>query len=701
MQYNFPETKIEFLKGVGPRRAELLAKELNIRTFGDLLQYYPFRYIDRSKFLKIAEIDSDLIYVQLKGKIVSMETAGQMRASRLIATLQDESGTIDLIWFQGIKWIKEKLKIGEEYIVFGKPSIFNRNYNISHPDIETIAESQQEVSEGLYPFYSSTEKLKSLSLNSKGISKITKTLILMAKTSIQETLTPEIIDKFKFISREEAILNIHFPANAGILQKATVRIKFEELFFLQLSLLMIKQIRLTKTQGHRFVTVGDYFNRFYHEKLPFELTNAQKRVIKEIRIDMGSGKQMNRLMQGDVGSGKTLVALMCMLIAMDNNFQSGLMVPTEILATQHYDTITRMLDGLGVNVELLTGSTKTAKRRQINEDLLSGKLHILIGTHALIEDTVQFANLGLVIIDEQHRFGVQQRARLWEKNSVPPHILVMTATPIPRTLAMTLYGDLDYSAIDEMPPGRKQVKTFHYFDSGRLKVFAFMKQQIKAGRQIYVVYPLINESETMDLKDLQDGYLSISRDFPLPEYAISIVHGQMKSAAKDYEMQRFIKGETQIMVSTTVIEVGVDVPNASVMIIENAERFGLSQLHQLRGRVGRGADQSYCILMTSHKLSADGKKRIETMVRTTDGFEIAEADLRLRGPGDIQGTQQSGMLDLHLADIVKDEKLIKVARDIAIDIITDDPLLQKEKNQKLKDQLKNIRKIKGNWEKIS
>jgi ATP-dependent DNA helicase RecG len=630
-----------------------------------------------------------------------METAGQMRASRLIATLQDESGTIDLIWFQGIKWIKEKLKIGEEYIVFGKPSIFNRNYNISHPDIETIAESQQEVSEGLYPFYSSTEKLKSLSLNSKGISKITKTLILMAKSSIPETLTPEIIDKFKFISREEAILNIHFPANAGILQKATVRIKFEELFFLQLSLLMIKQIRLTKTQGHRFVIVGDYFNRFYHEKLPFELTNAQKRVIKEIRIDMGSGKQMNRLMQGDVGSGKTLVALMCMLIAMDNNFQSGLMVPTEILATQHYDTITRMLDGLGVNVELLTGSTKTAKRRQINEDLLSGKLHILIGTHALIEDTVQFANLGLVIIDEQHRFGVQQRARLWEKNSVPPHILVMTATPIPRTLAMTLYGDLDYSAIDEMPPGRKQVKTFHYFDSGRLKVFAFMKKQIKAGRQIYVVYPLINESETMDLKDLQDGYLSISRDFPLHEYAISIVHGQMKSAAKDYEMQRFIKGETQIMVSTTVIEVGVDVPNASVMIIENAERFGLSQLHQLRGRVGRGADQSYCILMTSHKLSADGKKRIETMVRTTDGFEIAEADLRLRGPGDIQGTQQSGMLDLHLADIVKDEKIIKVARDIAIDIISEDPLLQMNKNAKLKEELKKIKKVKGNWEKIS
>jgi len=701
MQYNFAETKIEFLKGVGPKRAEVLAKELNIRCFGDLMQYYPFRYIDRSKFHKIAEINSDLIYVQLKGKIVSIETIGKMRASRLVATLKDDSGSIELIWFQGIKWIKEKLKPGEEYIVFGKPAIFNRNYNISHPDIETVADSQQEITDGLFPFYSSTEKLKSIGLNSKGISKITANLIVMAKQSILETLTPEIIKKFNLISREEAILNIHFPANPLKLQKAILRIKFEELFFLQLSLLMIKQIRLTKISGHRFANVGSCFNRFYNEKLSFELTNAQKRVIKEIRADMGSGKQMNRLLQGDVGSGKTLVALMCMLIAIDNNYQSALMVPTEILATQHYATISRMLDGLGVNIELLSGSTKTAKRRQINEDLMNGKLNILIGTHALIEDSVQFANLGLVIIDEQHRFGVEQRARLWEKNEIPPHVLVMTATPIPRTLAMTLYGDLDYSAIDEMPPGRKQIKTYHYFDSGRLKVFAFMKQQIKAGRQIYVVYPLINESETMDLKDMQDGYLSISRDFPLPEYAISIVHGQMKAADKEYEMQRFIKGETQIMISTTVIEVGVDVANASVMIIENAERFGLSQLHQLRGRVGRGADQSYCILMTSHKLTADGKKRIETMVRTTDGFEIAEADLKLRGPGDIQGTQQSGLLDLHLADIVKDEKMIKVARDIAIEIITEDPLLQLPHNIKLKNELKKIKKVKGSWEKIS
>ena len=701
MQYNFADTKIEFLKGVGPKRAEMLGKELNIRTFGDLLQYYPFRYIDRSKYFRIAEIDNDLVYVQLKGKIISIETHGQMRASRLVATLKDESGSIELVWFQGIKWIKEKLRIGEEYIVFGKPNLFNRSYNLTHPDIETLAESQQEITEGLYPFYSSTEKLKSIGLNSKGISRITANLVLMAKLSIPETLTPEIISKFRFISREEAILNIHFPANPDILQKASLRIKFEELFFLQLSMLIIKQIRLTKVKGNCFKVVGEKFNRFYHEKLPFELTNAQKRVIKEIRTDMGSGKQMNRLLQGDVGSGKTLVAMMCMLIAIDNHFQACLMVPTEILALQHFETISRMLDNLDIDVELLTGSTKTAKRKQIDKDLQSGKLKILIGTHALIEDTVQFANLGLVIIDEQHRFGVEQRAKLWEKNEIPPHVLVMTATPIPRTLAMTLYGDLDYSAIDELPPGRKQIKTYHYFDSGRLKVFAFMKQQIKEGRQIYVVYPLIKESETMDLKDLEDGYLSLSRDFPLPEYAISIVHGKMKAADKDYEMQRFIKGETQIMVSTTVIEVGVDVPNASVMVIENAERFGLSQLHQLRGRVGRGADQSYCILMTSYKLSSDGKKRIETMVRTTDGFEIAEADLRLRGPGDIQGTQQSGMLDLHLADIVKDEKIIKVARDVAIDIITEDPLLQMQKNLVLKEQLKKIKKVKGNWEKIS
>ena len=701
MSYNFADTPIEYLKGVGPKRAELLRKELNIRCFGDLLQYYPFRYIDRSKFQKANEITSDLVYVQMKGKIVATETVGKMRASRFIATFQDETGSIELVWFQGVKWIKEKLKLGEEYIVFGKPSLFNKTYNILHPDIESVAENQSEITEGLYPFYSSSEKLKALGFTSRGISKITKTLVSTAKSSIPETLTPEIIDKFHFISREEALINIHFPANTEILQKAQLRIKFEELFYLQLSLLMMKQIRLTKTEGHRFSTVGNYFNTFYNKNLSFELTNAQKRVIKEIRTDLGSGKQMNRLLQGDVGSGKTLVAMMCMLIAIDNNYQSCLMVPTEILANQHFETISRMLDGLGITVELLTGSTKKAKRKLIDEGLQSSNIHILIGTHALIEDTVQFANLGLVIIDEQHRFGVEQRSKLWEKNTKQPHILVMTATPIPRTLAMTLYGDLDYSAIDEMPPGRKSVKTYHYFDSARLKVFSFIKQQVTAGRQVYVVYPLINESETLDLKDLMDGYNSITREFPLPEYAVSIVHGQMKAADKDFEMQRFVKGETQIMVSTTVIEVGVDVANASVMIIENAERFGLSQLHQLRGRVGRGAEQSYCILMTGNKLTADGKKRIETMVRTTDGFEIAEADLKLRGPGDMQGTQQSGMLDLHLADIVKDEKLIKHARNLAIDLLKEDPLLTATKNQKLTEQLQRMKKVRGSWEKIS
>jgi ATP-dependent DNA helicase RecG len=701
MSYNFSETAIEYLKGVGPKRAELLRKELNIRCFGDLLQYYPFRYIDRTKFHKANEISNDLVYVQMKGKIVSTETVGKMRSSRFIAKFQDETGSIELVWFQGIKWIKEKIHLGEEYIVFGKPSVFNKTYNILHPDIESLAENQGEITEGLYPYYNSSEKLKSLGFTSRGISKITKTLINTAQSSIPETLTPEIINKYRFISREEALINIHFPANTEILQKAQLRIKFEELFYLQLSLLMMKQIRLSKTEGHRFGSVGNYFNTFYSKNLPFELTNAQKRVIKEIRLDLGSGKQMNRLLQGDVGSGKTLVALMCMLIAIDNNYQSCLMVPTEILANQHFETISRMLNGLGITVELLCGSTKKAKRKLIDEGLQSSNIHILIGTHALIEDTVQFANLGLVIIDEQHRFGVEQRSKLWEKNEKQPHILVMTATPIPRTLAMTLYGDLDYSAIDEMPPGRKLIKTYHYFDSARLKVFSFLKQQVTAGRQVYVVYPLINESETLDLKDLMDGYNSITREFPLPEYAVSIVHGQMKSADKDYEMQRFVKGETQLMVSTTVIEVGVDVPNASVMVIENAERFGLSQLHQLRGRVGRGAEQSYCILMTGNKLTSDGRKRIETMVRTTDGFEIAEADLKLRGPGDMQGTQQSGMLDLHLADIVKDEKLIKIARDLAIDILKEDPLISTAKNQKLKEQLLRMKKVKGSWEKIS
>ena len=699
--YSFADQAIEYLKGVGPKRAELLKKELNILTFGDLLTYFPFRYIDKSKFHNINEINSDLVYVQIKGKITSIETIGQMRATRMVVTLKDETGTIDLVWFQGIKWLKDKLKRGEEYVVFGKPSFFNGGYNITHPDIETLSESTASITIGLYPFYSSSEKLKSLGFNSKGISNITKTLIASAKGSIFETLSDEIINRYKLISREEAILNIHFPADPDILQKAIIRIKFEELFYLQLKLLMIKQIRLNKSQGHKFTIIGNHFNTFYKEKLPFELTNAQKKVIKEIRLDIGSGKQMNRLLQGDVGSGKTLVALMIMLIALDNNYQACMMAPTEILANQHFETITKMLSGLDIKVELLTGSSKTKKRRLIDEGLQAGTIHILIGTHALIEDTVIFKNLGMVIIDEQHRFGVAQRAKLWEKNEIPPHILVMTATPIPRTLAMTLYGDLDYSVIDELPPGRKAVKTYHYYDNDRLKIFNFIKQQVKAGRQVYVVYPLINESETLDLKDLMDGYDSITREFPLPEYAVSIVHGQMKAVDKYFEMQRFINKETQIMVSTTVIEVGVDVPNASVMVIENAERFGLSQLHQLRGRVGRGADQSFCILITTHKLTSDGKKRIETMVRTSDGFEIAEVDLKLRGPGDMEGTQQSGLVDLKLANIVKDEKLIKLARDTAIDILKDDPQLIRDTNLRLVNQLKTMSRIKGSWERIS
>ena len=699
--YSFADQAIEYLKGVGPKRAELLKKELNIHTFGDLLTYFPFRYIDKSKFHNIQDINSDLVYVQIKGKITSIETIGQMRATRMVVTLKDDTGTIDLVWFQGIKWLKDKLKRGEEYVVFGKPSFFNGSYNITHPDIETLSESTASITIGLYPFYSSSEKLKSLGFNSKGISNITKNLIASAKGSIFETLSDEIINRYKLISREEAILNIHFPADPDILQKAIIRIKFEELFYLQLKLLMIKQIRLNKSQGHKFTIIGDHFNTFYKEKLPFELTNAQKKVIKEIRLDIGSGKQMNRLLQGDVGSGKTLVALMIMLIALDNNYQACMMAPTEILANQHFETITKMLSGLDIKVELLTGSSKTKKRRIIDEGLQAGTIHILIGTHALIEDTVIFKNLGMVIIDEQHRFGVAQRAKLWEKNEIPPHILVMTATPIPRTLAMTLYGDLDYSVIDELPPGRKAVKTYHYYDNDRLKIFNFIKQQVKAGRQVYVVYPLINESETLDLKDLMDGYDSITREFPLPEYAVSIVHGQMKAVDKDFEMQRFINKETQIMVSTTVIEVGVDVPNASVMVIENAERFGLSQLHQLRGRVGRGADQSFCILITTHKLTSDGKKRIETMVRTSDGFEIAEVDLKLRGPGDMEGTQQSGLVDLKLANIVKDEKLIKLARDTAIDILKDDPQLIRDTNLRLVNQLKTMSRIKGSWERIS
>lgn len=701
MTRDFLDTPIEYLKGVGPKRAELFRKELQIDTFIDLLQYYPFRYVDRSKIYRIDEIESDLAYVQLRGKIFNMQTIGEKRGRRLTAWLRDNTGEIELVWFQGIKWIKESIQPDTEYIVFGKPGIFNRKYNIPHPELEPAAEFDKTISGTLQGIYSLTEKAKNRGINNKNLVKMIKNLVTQAVGRIPETLSKEILEKLSLISREKAFWNIHFPDDQQMLQKAQARLRFEELFFIQLALLKGKLLREQKTEGFTFPVVGDHLNLFYKEKLPFELTEAQKRVIKEIRKDLGSGKQMNRLLQGDVGSGKTLVALMCMLIALDNGYQAAMMAPTEILANQHFTTLTRMTAGMGINIKLLTGSTTAAQRRLIHEELESGKLHFLVGTHALIEDAVQFSKLGFVVIDEQHRFGVAQRARLWMKAEKPPHVLVMTATPIPRTLAMTLYGDLDVSVIDELPPGRKPVKTALYTDAQRLRIFGFIRQKIKEGRQVYFVYPLIQESEKLDLKHLMDGYESVVREFPLPDYAVSIVHGKMKPADKDYEMQRFVKGETQIMVSTTVIEVGVDVPNASVMVIENAERFGLSQLHQLRGRVGRGADQSFCLLMAGEKLTTEARKRLQTMVDTTDGFEIAEADLRLRGPGDLQGTQQSGIVDLKLSNLVRDEKILKYARNLAAEILTLDPELQEEKNKPLARQLRSMNREMVDWGVIS
>ncbi len=697
----FPDTPIEFLKGVGPKRAEVLRKELNIHVFNDLLEYYPFRYIDRSKIDKIIDINDEVPFVQLTGVISDMQTSGAGRALRLTATLTDESGRLELVWFQGIKWVKDKIKPATKYLVFGKPTAFNGKLNIVHPEIEAFAEQTENDLQGFKPVYPSTEKLKSFSLDSRGISKLVRTLLDVAKGKIQETIPLQILSETRLPSREVALMNIHFPTNPEYARWAEARLKFEELFYLQLEIIRQKLVRKKNSHGHVFSKVGENLNRFYQQNLPFELTNAQKRVIREIRADLGTGKQMNRLLQGDVGSGKTLVALMVMLIALDNNFQACLMAPTEILANQHFSTIKNLVNGLGIRVELLTGSTPVSQRKPMLAALQNGEVHILIGTHALIEDTVKFAALGLVIIDEQHRFGVEQRARLWKKNTIHPHILVMTATPIPRTLAMTLYGDLDYSVIDELPPGRKDIKTFHFTDAARLKVIGFMRQQIKAGRQVYVVFPLINESETLDLKDLMDGFEAISRDFPLPEYAVSIVHGQLKAQGKDYEMQRFIKGETQIMVSTTVIEVGVDVPNASVMVIESAERFGLSQLHQLRGRVGRGAEQSYCILMTKDQLSMEARKRIEIMVESNDGFAISDADLKLRGPGDIQGTRQSGILELKIADLSKDDKILAIAREYATRILQDDPELSDPKNLLLYSNLQKTGNKTRNWGMIS
>ncbi len=699
MEVNLLDTPIEYLKGVGPKRGELLRKELGISTYYDLLTHYPFRYVDKSRFYKIAEINNDSAYVQLRGKIVDTEMLGKGASQRFVVTLQDDSGTLELVYFQGIKWIKDKFTIGSEYVVFGKPSLFNGRYNISHPDTELFTEWSATPADPLHPLYSTSEKSKSQGVNSRLLSKLTKSLLPQVKSCILETLPSFILNELKLISRQEALTNIHFPANLELLQKATARLKFEELFFIQLKLLQFKVHRSRTVQGAVFSKIGDYFNSFYNEHLPFELTNAQKKVLREIRLDVGSGQQMNRLLQGDVGSGKTLVALMCMLMALDNGFQACLMAPTEILATQHFHSISKFLSGLDIKVDLLTGSTKANQRKQLHKQLENTDLHLLIGTHALLEDTVQFGNLGLVVIDEQHRFGVEQRAKLWSKSEMPPHILVMTATPIPRTLAMTLYGDLDYSVIDELPPGRKPIKTYHFYENDHSKVYNFLRQQIESGRQAYIVYPLIEESETLDLKNITDGFETICKVFP--QYKVSLVHGRLKADEKEAEMQRFKSGETQIMVATTVIEVGVDVPNASVMVIENSERFGLSQLHQLRGRVGRGADQSHCILMSSYKLSKDGRTRIETMVRTNDGFEISDVDLRLRGPGDMEGTRQSGVIDLKIADIIRDEAILKYARRLAEKILAVDPKLEDPQNELLSRQLKFLGRKRTDWSMIS
>lgn len=697
---SYLETPIEYLKGIGPQRADLLKKELQVFIYKDLLYHFPFRYADRSKFYMIKDINEEMPHIQIKGKIYHIELVGKRPKQRLQAYLKDSTANIELIWFQGIKWIKDNLQVGVEYIVFGKPSLFKGKINIIHPELDIANEKNINRIFYLQPFYSTTEKLKTKGFDSKSISKCTFNLIENLP-NIKEPLPDNVIKELKLISYQDAVRNIHFPSGLDKLHNAEFRLKFEELLYIQLKILRVKLHREEKAKGYIFERIGDYFNNFYKNNLPFELTRAQKKVLKEIRQDLGSGKQMNRLLQGDVGSGKTLVALMSMLMALDNGLQACMMAPTEILAMQHYETVLKMLNKLNIEVRLLTGATKSKERKEILAGIKNNSIQILIGTHALIEDDVQFQKLGLAVIDEQHRFGVEQRARLWQKVECLPHVLVMTATPIPRTLAMTLYGDLDVSIIDEMPVGRKPIKTIHRYESGRLQVFGFIKEQIKLGRQVYIVYPLIQESEKMDYKNLMDGFESISRAFPLPAYKVSIVHGQMKSADKEYEMQRFLKGETNIMVATTVIEVGVNVPNASVMVIESAEKFGLSQLHQLRGRVGRGAEQSYCILITGNKLSKEAKLRLNTMVRTTDGFEIADTDLKLRGPGDISGIQQSGILNLHIADLAKDAHILQLARQIAIKILREDPHLESKENESLKKNLEASQYKNTNWSKVS
>jgi ATP-dependent DNA helicase RecG len=697
------DSPIEYLKGVGPQRGELLRKELQLFTQGDLLFSYPYRYVDKTHFHRIADLDEQSGFVQLRGVLRRLDTIGEGRKKRMTGKFRDESGVIELVWFTGIHWLQQQLVVGREYVIYGRVNAFRDQLNMAHPEMEVSAGDQATLAVSFDPVYASTEKLNNKGLDMKVRRRLVRQLLeKLGPEEIPELLPETIMGRYRFPLRHRSMADIHFPKTQEQLEAARNRLKFEELFIMQLRILQLKHKRHIASMGYVFSSVGDQFHHFYKHYLPFELTGAQKRVVKEIRQDLGMGRQMNRLLQGDVGSGKTMVALLSMLIAIDNNYQACLMAPTEILAQQHYQAITGYLGSMPLEVALLTGNVKGKKRKDILERLKAGQIHIIIGTHALLEDPVQFSSLGLAITDEQHRFGVVQRARLWAKSQpLPPHVLVMTATPIPRTLAMTLYGDLDVSVIDELPPGRKPIQTMHRTEAQRLGVFNFIRTEIGKGRQVYIVYPLIEESETLDLLNLQEGYEAISREFPLPEYQISILHGRMKSADKEFEMQRFVRGETQIMVATTVIEVGVNVPNASVMIIENTDRFGLSQLHQLRGRVGRGADQSYCILMSGYKLSADARARIQTMVQTTDGFEIAEADMRLRGPGDIEGTKQSGMLQLKLADIARDGRILQAAREEAEKILESDPDLMLPDHQRLREYLERLTKQHASWVKIS
>jgi len=691
---NLLETPIDYLKGVGPKRAEVFRKEFNIYTYEDLLYYYPYRHVDKSKIYKIGDSISEGTFMQFKGKILSYEIIGQQRTRRLVARFADDTGIIDLVWFNSLKWIEDLLKNKREFIVFGKPSLFNGRWNITHPEmIEPQKQNDSPFSLSIHPLYNTSDKAKKSGLDSKAISKLMITLLIQIKDVIIERLSSTIIQQHNLLLLKDALVHIHYPSSPEMLNRAQLRLKFDELFFNQLKLLKSKQLNTQHFKGHVFSKVGTHFNTFYSHYLPFNLTNAQKRVIKEIRNNMGNGQQMNRLLQGDVGSGKTITALLLMLIAKDNGYQSCLMAPTEILAQQHFNSISRLLKQMPIKIEFLSGSTRTAKRREIHEGIADGTIDILVGTHALIENSVVFKNLGFVVIDEQHRFGVEQRAQLWKKNNIPPHILVMTATPIPRTLAMTIYGDLDLSVINELPKDRKPIITWHFFENSRNKMLGFIRKEIAKGRQIFVVYPLIKESEKLDLLNLMDGYEAMAREFPLPQYQLGIVHGKMKADEKEFEMQRFIRKETQILLSTTVIEVGIDVPNATVMIVENAERFGLSQLHQLRGRVGRGGEQSYCILMTDNKLSNESKERMRAMVNSSDGFEIANIDLKLRGPGDLQGTQQSGILEFKIADLIKDEKLVVYTRKLVIQLLENDPELQQAGNAPIANYLqKTIQK---------